>query len=177
MSATDEDIKTEGKHAGQPTKYDPKIHLDWARGLSMQGYINEEIADRMQIARTTLYNWCNEYPEFLDALKKGKELPDILAEQALFKKVIGFEYTESKTTVELDSQGKPKPAKIETFKKQFIPDTLAQIFWLKNRRPDRWRDRTEIEVDVKNNDIEKMSRDELKSKLAELEAIRNTGRN
>ena len=25
--------------------------------------------------------------------------------------------------------------------KTVIPDTTAQIFWLKNRRPDRWRDK------------------------------------
>ena len=27
--------------------------------------------------------------------------------------------------------------------KHIPPDTTAQIFWLKNRRPDRWRDKPE----------------------------------
>lgn len=161
--------------AGQPTKYNPKIHIDWARGLSMQGFTMDEIADRMLVSRTTIYNWMREYEEFLDAIKTGKELPDVQAEQALFKKVIGFEYVEKKVIVTIDEKGNQKPARIENTTKIFMPDTTALIFWLKNRRPDRWRDKTDIELNVKNNDIEQMTKDELESKLMELEEIRNTG--
>jgi len=34
--------------------------------------------------------------------------------------------------------------KIRVMTKEVIPDTRAQIFWLKNRRPDLWRDKREV---------------------------------
>jgi DNA-binding XRE family transcriptional regulator len=34
------------------------------------------------------------------------------------------------------------------FKKALGGDTVACIFWLKNRRPDRWRDRHELDGDI-----------------------------
>ena len=31
-------------------------------------------------------------------------------------------------------------------KKEVVPDTAAQIFWLKNRKPEAWRDKQNLEV-------------------------------
>ena len=53
-----------------------------------------------------------------------------------------------KDVVELDQQGNQKPARIETTEKEVLPDTTAQIFWLKNRDPENWRDRQTHDVTV-----------------------------
>lgn len=107
----------------------------WAR----DGLTDDQIAKNMGIAVKTLYEWKQKYSEFSNALKRGKEVVDILVENALLKRALGYSYDE--ITYE---QG------IETKRvtKQVAPDTTAQIFWLKNRRPKSWRDKQEVENTV-----------------------------
>jgi len=129
----------------RPSKYDPRIHLNWARGLAMQGFIDEEIADQMGIARSTLKKWEVEISEFSDALKMGKAPADFEVEQKLYQRAMGYTYEEKKTVIELAPDGTQKPARIEKTTKVIPPDVVAQIFWLKNRKPKDWRDKHEIE--------------------------------
>ena len=105
----------------------------WAR----DGLTDEQIAKNMGISVATLYNWKNTYLEILEALKKGKEVIDNIVENALLKRALGHRYDE--VTIE---------GGIETKRvtKEVQPDTTAQIFWLKNRRPDKWRDKQNVEV-------------------------------
>ena len=78
---------------------------------------------------------------------------DLEVENALLKRAMGYQYEETITEVEevptgkYDDEGKPimKQVKhIRKVQKTALPDTTAQIFWLKNRRPDRWRDKQDI---------------------------------
>lgn len=123
----------------------------WARN----GLIDEDIAANMGISRSTLGEWKNKYQVISDALKEEKEVADIRVENALYKKALGYKYTE--VTEELNSSGELVVTKRVT--KEVQPDVTAQIFWLKNRRPDLWRDRQRLEVE---------GIDEEKSKLDEL---------
>ena len=107
----------------------------WAR----DGLTDEQIAKNCGCNAGTLYEWKKKYPEISEALKKGKEVVDIQVENALLKRALGYEYVEDK--VEMGPNGK----KVTQTIKQVIPDTTAQIFWLKNRRPDKWRDK-QLEV-------------------------------
>lgn len=107
----------------------------WAR----DGLIDEQIAKNIGINPATLYDWKKKYPEISEALKKGKEVVDIQVENALLKRALGYSYEEKK--VEVSEEG----TKVTKTIKEVIPDTTAQIFWLKNRRPDRWRDKQDIE--------------------------------
>jgi hypothetical protein len=111
----------------------------WAR----DGLTDEQIAHNMGIHVATLYEYKNKYSEINEALKKGKEVVDIEVENALFKKAIGYKYDE--TTKELTQDGLIV-TKVVT--KEVQPDTTAQIFWLKNRKPAEWRDKTELKSDV-----------------------------
>lgn len=105
-------------------------------GWTRDGLTDEQIAHNMGISVATLYRWKVAYREICEALKKGKEIVDIQVENALLKRAIGYDYTEEKVEVS-DKDGKKV---IQTVK--HIPgDTTAQIYWLKNRRPDRWRDK------------------------------------
>ena len=113
----------------------------WAR----DGLTDEQIAHNIGISRTTLYDWKNKYPDISYALKKGKEVVDRQVENALLKRALGYEYEEVKQIIEKDEKGKDRK-RIEKTIKQVIPDTAAQIFWLKNRKPHVWRDRREIET-------------------------------
>lgn len=109
------------KKVGRKSKYDDFVNskgLILVEGWAREGYTDEEIAKKIGISIATLYNWKNSHLEFLEVLKKSKEVVDFEVEQALLKK-----------------------AK--------MGDTTAQIFWLKNRRPDKWRDKTSQEVGMK----------------------------
>lgn len=108
----------------------------WAR----DGLIDEQIAKNIGISRSTLSVWKTKYPDISDALKRGKEVVDRQVENALLKRALGYEYKEIKEKEEYGAITEKT-----TTIKQVIPDTTAQIFWLKNRKPDKWRDKPEYE--------------------------------
>nr|DAI71464.1 MAG TPA: terminase small subunit [Caudoviricetes sp.] len=109
----------------------------------------------MGISVKTLFNWKTNYLPILQALKKGKEVVDYEVENALLQKALGM-------TKVIQKPFKLKEVKYENGKRisekerieyaeeeVFIPpDTTAQIFWLKNRRPDKWRDKSRDEADT-----------------------------
>ncbi|WP_085832870.1 transposase [Clostridium merdae] len=109
----------------------------WAR----EGLTDEQLAEKMGVNRATLYAWKAKYPDISDALKRGKEVVDIEVENALLKRAKGYEYLEEKVEVEEGPGGKVKSRKVVQTIKQVVPDVGAAAFWLKNRRPDIWRDK------------------------------------
>jgi hypothetical protein len=151
----------------------------WAR----DGLTDEQIAGNMGIKRQTLYEWKKKYPDISDTLKKGKEVVDRQVENALLKRALGYRYEEvtkekgpvfdEEGNAVLDQNGNIifalQPVKVVV--KEVQPDVTAQIFWLKNRKPDEWRDKKETELsgglDV-NNPFDGLTTEELR-KLARSE--------
>ena len=107
-------------------------------GWAKSGLTDEQIAKNMGIAPSTLYEWKKKSKEFSESLKKGKEVVDFEVENALLKRALGYEYEEE--TYENGILTKK-------VKKQIPPDTTAQIFWLKNRKPNTWKDKVETDED------------------------------
>lgn len=107
----------------------------WAR----DGLTNGQISHNIGITSETLRVWSNKYPSISAALKRGKEVVDIQVENALLKRALGYEYEEVKMVVEKDEKGNEKKRQEKVIKK-VVPDVTAQIFWLKNRKPDVWSD-------------------------------------
>ena len=108
----------------------------WAR----DGLTDEQIAHNIGISRETLNQWKNKFSDISDTLKRGKEVVDRRVENALLKRALGYEYEEVKEKFE---NGICVERTIT--KKEVVADTTAQIFWLKNRKPDEWRDKPEVE--------------------------------
>lgn len=100
----------------------------WAR----DGLTDEQVAHNMGIAVSTLYDWKQKHPDISEALKKGKEVADIEVENALFKRATGYSYVE-----EIEERGEIT----KRTHKHMAPDVGACAIWLKNRRPDKWRDK------------------------------------
>lgn len=115
----------------------------WAR----DGLTDEQIAEKMKIGTTTFYRWKNEHREIWEALKKGKEVVDVEVENALLKRALGYSTTEVTRERALNPEtGKVELVVTKAVTKEVPPDTTAQIFWLKNRRPDLWRDKQNVEL-------------------------------
>lgn len=113
----------------------------WAR----DGLTDEQIAHNCGCGVRTLYDWKEQYPQILQALKKGKEVVDIQVENALLKRALGYRYDEvTREKVKDPVTGFSCLSTTKKVTKEVLPDTTAQIFWLKNRRPDKWRDRVDI---------------------------------
>ena len=112
----------------------------WAR----DGLTDDQIAKNIGINRDTLYRWKKAHSDISDALKRGKEVIDRQVENALLKRALGYTYDE--ITFEGDDE-------VKRVRKQVVPDTTAQIFWLKNRKPEEWRDKREIVKDDDNDQV------------------------
>ncbi len=131
----------------------------WAR----DGLTDKQIAENIGVAYSTFRDWIKRFPALSAPLKRGKEVIDRQVENALLKRALGYEYVE--TTKELTDLGLTVTKQVT---KQVAPDTTAQIFWLKNRKPKEWRDKKETEVTGNlnvNNPFSDLSVEELR-KLA-----------
>lgn len=118
----------------------------WAR----DGLIDAQIAHNMGISERSLVDWKNRFPAISAALKKGKAPVDIEVENALLKKALGYEYEETVTEITEGIDGQQRKH-IRRFKRHMPPDVGAMCFWLKNRRPDKWRDKVEAPITADKN--------------------------
>ena len=115
----------------------------WARS----GLIDAQIAAKIGITPQTLCEWVRRFPSFSEALKRGKKPVDDEVENALLKSALGFEYEETITEIVEQADGTQRK-QIKKVKRYSPPSNTAQIFWLKNRRPDRWREKQDVSLNT-----------------------------
>ena len=147
---------------GRKGKYDDWLTEDgllriegWAReGLSL-----EQIAKNMGIADSTLRKWRDKFEPISAAIKRGSAPVDYEVENAMLKSALGYTVKvkkpiKVKTKKQLKDKGTIEEEHIEFAEEEVYvkPDTTAQIFWLKNRKPEKWRDRPEPEMN-KSDDV------------------------
>jgi len=122
----------------RPSKYREE-YSEQVFKLCLLGASDEQIADFFNIATSTIYVWNKSEPAFLEAKKRGKLEADNKVAESLFNRALGYSHKEEKIFC---TNG--EVTKVDTVKK-YPPDTVAAIFWLKNRNPEYWRDKQEIE--------------------------------
>ena len=127
------------KKTGRPTKYQ-ESYAQQAHQLCLLGATDKDLARALGVSRATIKAWKHSQPEFLAALKSGKDEADANVADRLYARAMGFEHPETKIL-----QHGGNVIKVETTKR-YPPDTTAGIFWLKNRRPEYWRDDKHINV-------------------------------
>lgn len=123
--------------AGRKTLY-KKEYADQAYKLCQLGATDVQLADFFGVTEKTLNNWKHAHPEFLQSLKESKAELDARVERSLFERATGYNHPEDKI---FNHAGEPL---IVPTIKHHAPDVAAQIFWLKNRQPERWRDKQEV---------------------------------
>lgn len=109
-----------------------------AESMCKLGATDIEVADALAVDVRTIYRWKASNEEFCHALKSGKDESDERVERSLFSRANGYEHNEVDIRV---INEKIVQTRIRKF---YPPDTTAAIFWLKNRRPDQWRDKTDV---------------------------------
>ena len=150
-----------------------KDKLILVEGWARDGLTDEQIWNKLGISKDTFYSYKNKYSDFSDSLKRGKEVVDTEVENALLKKALGgkeklLKPVKLKQVIYSDAGKKLKEfEEIVMVEEEVLitPDTTAQIFWLKNRKPGVWRDKTAVEHsgEIKgNNPFAGLSTEELK---------------
>ena len=111
----------------------------WAR----DGLTEEQISKNLGVSYRTFIRAKND-PEVGDKIRQAliqtKDVVDMEVENMLYKRAMGYKYDEVKEEYEGGVL-----TKRTVIKKTVPPDTMAQIFWLKNRQPQKWRDRREVD--------------------------------
>jgi hypothetical protein len=125
--------KIRRKIAGRPSLFKEEYD-EQARRLCLLGLTEAELAKFFNVTTATITTWKRKHPQFLASLKLGKEIADGRVVEKLYRRAMGYSHPEEKVFC---SDGMIVRAKTRHY---YPPDTTACIFWLKNRRPDLWRD-------------------------------------
>ena len=129
---------------GKYKKWLEPENLILIQGWRRDGLSDADVAKNIGINRTTLYAWCKSYPDFYNAYKSGTEVSTYKIENAMYKAAEGYDVEE----IEVSETEYPDGTKVinRRKKKRYIPPSVAaQIFIVKNRRPDKWKDSKTIE--------------------------------
>lgn len=121
-------------------RYRPEF-AEQAFKLCLLGATNAELKQFFNVTGgETLQRWCREHPDFAEALRAGKEQADAKVAESLYKRALGY----SHPAVKIVADANTGASQVVEYTEHYPPDTSACIFWLKNRRPDVWRDRHEL---------------------------------
>ena len=136
----------EKKKRGRKSEYRIE-YADQALKLCLLGATDKELSEFFSVSEQTLNKWKKDYPEFLESLKKGKNIADANVASRLYNRAIGYN---CKATKFATSNGKITDSK--EFIEHYPPDKTAAIFWMKNLQPEKWRDNKEVDANVNLGD-------------------------
>ena len=132
------------KDKGRPTDYRPAYNKQ-ARKLCLLGATDAELADFFEVSEVTINAWKNVHPAFLKSVKAGKARADAHVAQSLYHRAVGYEHDAVKIIAVARGGNQGSDVEQVPYIERYPPDTTAAIFWLKNRRPQDWRDKQEQE--------------------------------
>lgn len=130
---------------GKYKKWQQPENLILIQGWRRDGLSDEQVAQNMGISRKTLYEWIKKYSDIGDAYKKGSEVSSYEVENASFKAANGYFVEEAEMIETTGPDGVPVKTK-KIHRRWVPPSTAMQIFILKNRLPDKYKDSRMIET-------------------------------
>ena len=131
--------KLVGTDMGRPTKYKPEYAAQAAK-LCALGATDAQLADFFAVSVSTINLWKVEHAKFSASVKLAKDAADAKVEQSLYQRAMGYEHDET------DIRVVDKEIVMTPIRKIYPPDTTAAIFWLKNRKPEQWRETKAVEL-------------------------------
>ena len=132
---------------GTKVIYDPEF-VPMAQVACENGFTDLKLAKLFRVSKSLINNWKKDHPEFLAAIKAGKDTYDTEnVETALLKRALGYIYDE--IIKELNEDGDMEITR--KIKKHIAGDVKAQQFWLRNRNRERWPDTKNLDGDLNLN--------------------------
>jgi hypothetical protein len=120
-----------------------KDGLTMLESYARDGLTDKQIAEsKLGISERTFTTWKEKYPAIVSALKKGKAPVDVQVENMLLRSAMGFTKT-IREAVKLRQRGGTEIIEYVDKEIYIAPNITAQIFWLKNRKRDKWCDKPE----------------------------------
>jgi hypothetical protein len=148
-------MATKPKHpGGRPSKYQA-VYAKQAYQLTLLGATDKEMAEFFCVNQDTIYEWQSKHPQFSESIKKGKLQADAEVANKLYDRALGAEWTEQqafKIRNQTATGVFTEDVKIVDVRRAAPPDTQAISLWLRNRQPDKWRDKQEHEHAGKGGD-------------------------
>ena len=142
------------------------------QGWARDGLTDLEIAKNIGISKQTFYDWQKRFPDFADTLKRSKDVADRIVEDALFRKATGYKPKEVVRERRLDPVTRQQVlVVVKEIEREVAPDTAAQVFWLKNRKPEVWRDKREVENTAPTNAFDSVR--EITGKMLDMQEDRS----
>lgn len=126
---------------GRPTLYQA-AYAEQARRLALLGQTDVEMAAFFGVSEATFHRWKHSHRDFCESIKEGKADADAKVAAALYQRAVGYSHSDVHIS---NYQGE---ITVTPLTKHYPPDTGAAFIWLKNRQPDKWRDRIEHQADV-----------------------------
>jgi hypothetical protein len=148
-------MEKQNKGQGRPTKYKPEYD-EQVYKLCLLGAKDTEIADFFEVNEDTIYEWKKVHPSFSEAIANGKTKADMEVANSLYKTAndrVVVKQVPIKTKNVFWKDGKKiEEEKVEIVEiEEIIPaDFRSQSFWLRNRKSDVWREKSEIDSKVEN---------------------------
>lgn len=146
---------------GRKSSFNEKIRETILR-LLKEGKTESQIAEVVGVSSRTVSNWKGKHDDLLHAVREAKLMADELVEASLYARALGYSHPETKAFCYEGC------IVTEDFVKHYPPDTQAAMFWLRNRQPERWKEKTEGDVTVNNTvQVEKLTDEQLDARIAE----------
>jgi hypothetical protein len=105
--------------------------------LCMLGATDAEVAAFFDVSDQVLNRWRVQSELIAKALKIGKVPSDQRVERSLFDRAVGCE----RPMIKIFFNPRTGQVVEHHYMEKYPPDPLSCIFWLKNRKPDSWRER------------------------------------
>lgn len=139
---------TEKKKRGQPSKIN-KINKQQLKKLVQKGFTDKEVSEFFEITEQTFNNWKKQNTEFFESLKDWKLQADDKVERSLYERACGYSHPAEEIFCAFG-----KITRVQTVK-HYPPSEVAAIFWLKNRQPEKWREKNfNVNVNGQSDDPE-----------------------
>ena len=107
----------------------------------------------------TIKNWFSssraDINQSINLCPATKDICDLQVENALFRRAVGYSYDEE-VTERVNQDGQEVIVSRKTTRKTIPPDTAALIFWLKNRKPEEWKDKQIVDASIADENIKTM---------------------
>jgi len=136
---------------GRPSNFG-KVNKEAVELMCKRGFTDAETWKCLNVSEKTWTNWKKKNPKFYQSIKDWKDEADEPVERSLYERAKGYSCPETRaqwvesdvfdpSTKEFKRVGRWEYAELT---KHYPPDPTSMIFWLKNRHPDRWRDKQDV---------------------------------